>query len=258
MVKTKKKKTPASPVVNKQPAVSNKLKDPDSVRAMFGKIAGSYDFANAILCFNLCKLWNKRLAKSLQNSQVLLDLCSGTGEIAFRWLDLQKAPKTAILLDFCEEMLRGACAKSTPYQKNHTLKIIRADATAIPLENGSVDGVSVAYGIRNVQSSEKCFREVFRVLQPLGKFAILELTEPNNVILKKFHKGYLDFILPTLGGLISQEKEAYTYLSKSVQGFSKPEVIKAQLLNIGFIDVVIQPLTFGIATLIEARVPGMR
>jgi demethylmenaquinone methyltransferase / 2-methoxy-6-polyprenyl-1,4-benzoquinol methylase len=264
VVKTRKKSktrraiTFAEPAENKTIAISNPLKDPDSIRKMFGRIAGRYDLGNAILCFNLYRLWNKRLAKSLQNSQVLLDLCSGTGEIAFRWLDLQKAPKTAILLDFCEEMLKEACAKSVPYQKNHTLKIIRADATAVPLEAGSVDGVSIAYGIRNVQATQKCFQEVFRVLQPLGKFAILELTQPSNFILNKLHQGYLNYILPTLGGLVSQDKEAYTYLSKSVQGFSKPEVIKAQLLSIGFIDVVIHPLTFGVATLIEARVPGMR
>lgn len=237
--------------------MKNNLKDPDSIQDMFGKIAKRYDLANSIVSLNLHKIWNRRLAKSLRHSQILLDLCSGTGEIAYRWLDLQKTPKTAILLDFCEEMLQGACSKAARYtQKNHILKMIRADASVLPFEAGSVDAISIAYGIRNVQYPEKCFAEAFRVLQPLGKFVILELTEPRHPLLRKFHNTYLNYILPRLGGFISQEKDAYRYLSKSIQNFPKPEVIKEHLEKIGFVEVVIHPLTFGIATLIEARVPG--
>lgn len=244
----------------KQPPQTEKAgsKNPAIIQAMFGKIAKRYDLANSIVSFNLQKFWNKKLAKSLQNSQILLDLCSGTGEIAFRWLDLQKSHKVAILLDFCEEMLQGACQKAAPYQKSHTLKIIRADASSLPLEAGSVDGVSIAYGIRNIEQPEKCFNEVFRVLQPMGTFALLELTEPNNPVLRKLHKIYLNNILPTLGGWITQEKEPYAYLAKSIQDFSKPHAIKNQLLNIGFVDVTVYPLTFGIATLIVAKVPGVK
>lgn len=253
MVKTlKKKKThhkaPPPPLPPKTDS-----KNPAIIQAMFGKIAKRYDLTNSIVSFNLQKFWNKKLAKSLQNAQVLLDLCSGTGEIAFRWLDLQKSSKEAILLDFCEEMLESACAKSGPYQKQHTLKIIKADASALPLEPHSVDAVSIAYGIRNIEQPEKCFKEVFRVLQPRGKFVILELTEPKNPLLRKFHSYYLDHVVPTLGGWITKEKEPYAYLSKSIQNFSKPEAIKAELLEIGFVDVTIRPLTFGIATLIEAK-----
>lgn len=228
-------------------------KDPDTIQKMFGKIAKRYDLTNTIVSFNLQKLWNRNLAKSLQNSQVLLDLCAGTGEIAFSWLKLQKDAKSAILLDFCTEMLQHASEKSAPYQKMHTIKIIQADACALPLETECVDGVSIAYGIRNIEHPEECFREVFRVLQPLGKFAILELTEPQNPLLRKFHTLYLDHIVPFLGKLITREKEPYDYLSKSIQNFSKPELIKNQLIRIGFTDVVIRPFFFGVATLIEAR-----
>lgn len=252
MLKTEKKKPKVSTV---KPLVNN-TKDPATIRAMFGKIAKRYDLANSIVSLNFQKSWNKKLAASLVHSQILLDLCSGTGEIAFRWLDLQKRPKVAILLDFCEEMLQGACAKSSPYIDKHTLKIIKADACSLPLEAGSVDGISIAYGIRNIQHPEKCFSEAFRVLQPLGKLAILELTEPSNPILNKLHRTYLDYVLPHLGGFITQQQEPYAYLAKSIQNFTKPQAIKDQLLKAGFIDVSIRPLTFGIATLIEAKVPG--
>lgn len=229
-------------------------KDPEKIQTMFGKIASQYDFTNGILSFQLHKLWNHQLTRSLDAKSTLLDLCSGTGEIAYRWLDDQKSPKTAIFLDFCEEMLEGAKAKRLPHLiKGHHLKFIQADATFLPIETESVDAVSVAYGIRNVQQPEKCFSEVLRVLKPEGKLSILELTEPDNQFLRFFHNIYLKKILPRLGGFLTKEKEAYAYLANSVQTFSKPEELKSQLLKSGFQKVDIRSLTGGIATIIEAH-----
>lgn len=232
------------------------IKDPEKIQTMFGKIANHYDFTNGILSFQLHHLWNRQLFRSLKAENTLLDLCSGTGEIAYRWLDHQDTPKTAIFLDFCEEMLEGAKAKRLPHLiKGHHLRFIQADATFLPIENESVDAVSVAYGIRNVQKPEKCFSEVLRVLKPSGKLSILELTEPSNPILKFFHNIYLTKILPYLGGFLTREKEAYTYLAQSIPNFSKPDELKAQLLSSGFKKVDIRSLTGGIATLIEAHKP---
>lgn len=228
-------------------------KDPEAIQSMFGKIAQHYDFTNGILSFQLHKLWNRQLTHSLKAKNTLLDLCSGTGEIAYRWLEQQKTPKTAIFLDFCEEMLEGAKAKRLPHLiKGHDLRFIQADASFLPLANESIDGASVAYGIRNVLKPEKCFSEVFRVLKPRGKFSILELTEPENPLLKFLHTVYLKKVLPFLGGLLTSEKEAYSYLANSVQTFSKPNELKEQLIRSGFKEVHVRSLTGGIATLIEA------
>lgn len=229
-------------------------KDPEIIQTMFGKIAKQYDFTNSILSFQLHKLWNRQLTRSLKAENILLDICSGTGEIAYNWLGEQKTPKSAIFLDFCEEMLEGAKAKRLPHLiKGHHLQFIQADATKLPIDNQSVDAVSVAYGIRNVQQPEKCFKEVFRVLRKEGTFSILELTEPNNRILRFFHNIYLTKFLPLAGGFLTKEKEAYAYLAKSVQTFSKPEELKKLLLETGFKTVQIRSLTGGIATLIEAK-----
>jgi demethylmenaquinone methyltransferase/2-methoxy-6-polyprenyl-1,4-benzoquinol methylase len=234
--------------------MTNESKNPETIQSMFGKIAKHYDFTNGILSFQLHKLWNRKLTHSIQAKETLLDICSGTGEIAYRWLEDQKTPKTAIFLDFCEQMLEGAKAKRLPHMiKGHQLRFIQADATALPIANESVDAVSVAYGIRNVQSPSTCFNEVFRVLRPKGTFSILELTEPRNRFLRYFHKIYLNKFLPFAGGLLTKEKDAYAYLAKSVQTFTKPEELKIQLLNSGFQTVNIRSLTGGIATLIEAH-----
>lgn len=228
-------------------------KNPETIQAMFGKIAKPYDLTNSILSFQLHKWWNRRLISSLKDSQILLDICAGTGEIAYLWLKQQKTAKTAIMLDFCQEMLQEAKHKQTPYvNQGHTVRFIQADATELPIPNHSVDAVSVAYGVRNIQQPEKCFAEVHRVLNPQGSFSILELTQPKNRLLAALHTYYLKAILPFLGGLLTKEKEAYAYLAKSVHTFTKPETLKSQLEQAGFSKVTLRPLSGGIATLITA------
>lgn len=234
--------------------LSMKKSDPSTIQAMFGEIAPRYDQANSWLSFNLHKLWNKKLVKSanLTNPKKLLDLCAGTGEISYLWLKDHELRKEVIMLDFCEGMLQVAKERSHE-ARNHKLKFIQGDAQLIPLKNNSVDAVTVAYGIRNVKESLKCFKEVFRVLKPGGTFGILELTEPNNVIVKAGHKFYLENFLPTIGGWITRKPEAYKYLSSSIQAFVKPQVLVNEMESCGFSEVKMQPLTFGIAHLITAK-----
>ncbi len=226
--------------------------DPNTIKLMFGAIAKRYDFVNGVLSFNLHKIWNKKLIQHTfsQNPATFLDLCAGTGEIAYTWLKTTKTPKKGYLVDFCKEMLD--CARERA-PKNHDLELIVADAQAIPLPDSSVEAVSVAYGIRNVKDPSLCFREVNRVLQPNGLFGILELTEPKNQIIAYLHRFYLTKALPFFGGLLTTNPKAYSYLSKSIQNFSKPTEIKEKLEKAGFTQVEIIPLTFGIAHIILAK-----
>ncbi len=227
---------------------SYKNRDGAYVQQMFGKVAKRYDLTNGILSFQLHRLWNSALANTL-SGETLLDLCAGTGEIAYRWLDRQHSPKRAILLDFCPEMLAIAKTKQDSYlSKGHTLQFIQADAAAIPLPDRSVDSVSVAYGVRNICDLSSCFSEVHRVLKPGGTFCILELTEPKNSLLKRLHGFYLNSLLPLLGGLLTQQKEAYGYLSKSIQQFIDPESLLGKLATLGFTKVECKHHLGGVAT----------
>jgi demethylmenaquinone methyltransferase/2-methoxy-6-polyprenyl-1,4-benzoquinol methylase len=228
-------------------------KDPVAIREMFGSIAKRYDLANSILSFQLHQRWNRRLIRLLEAKNTLLDLCAGTGKIAFGWLKLQKCSKKVILLDLCQEMLDVAACQAEPYTaQGHDIQYMQADAASIPLPSSSVDAISMAYGIRNVQDPPAAFREAYRVLNPGGKLAILELTEPSSKWIRSLHRIYLSHVLPFLGGLITGQKEAYQYLARSIPAFSKPEAIKDQLLGSGFHSIDIHPLACGIATLISA------
>lgn len=232
-------------------------KDPSAVSAMFGRIAESYDFTNGILSFQMHRVWNQALANSIPSSTyALLDICSGTGEILYRWLKKQHSPKQAFALDFCPQMLQIAQDKSAPYkQRGHSLSFIEADASKIPLETASIDAVSVAYGVRNIQNLPECLKEVHRVLKKEGSFCILELTEPSNPLLKGLHTLYLKKILPWLGKLTAKDEEAYRYLAASIPTFIKPEKLTRDLAQHGFSLKKVTPLMGGIATLIQVKKP---
>ena len=222
---------------------------PESIQAMFASIAPNYDLANSTISFGLHRYWNQQLIHSIGFAKSLLDLCAGTGEIAFGYL--KKNPEAeAILLDFCPEMLAVAQAKGVSFRNR--FEIVQADAQAIPLSMSSVDAVSIAYGIRNVKEPEKCFHEVYRVLKPGGRFGILESTRPTSTLPRLGHRCYTRFVLPFLGKLTAKNIEAYKYLASSVEMFSTPSVLMHNLQTVGFKNIQSKPLCFGAATLLTA------
>lgn len=229
--------------------------DPKSIQALFASIAQSYDRTNAILSFQMHRLWNKQLIKqvSSKNPDTILDLCCGTGEIALTYLEQTKEIKTAYLLDFCSQMLD--CARSKAHGLTHHLHFIEADAQVIPLPDESVSCATIAYGIRNVQDPSKCVHDVYRVLKKGGSFGILELTRPENSFLRFGHKLYLKTLLPILGRLFASNKEAYNYLQTSIRTFSEPQTLELLLKDAGFVQTARIPLTGGIATIIYGQKP---
>ncbi|NGX42035.1 MAG: Demethylmenaquinone methyltransferase [Chlamydiae bacterium] len=228
--------------------------DPKTIQEMFGNIAKQYDRANSLLSFNMHKRWNRELVKFVTENaspKKYLDLCCGTGEIAYTFLDQVAHPCEVFFLDFCPEMLE--CAKKKATQKDlgdHRLYYLQADAQKIPLPSNSIESVTIAYGIRNVQDPLKCAKEVFRVLQPKGRFGILELTKPTNFLMKLGHKMYLKALLPILGKWIASNRQAYQYLSGSIQSFISAEEMEHVLKDAGFHTTSRRPLSGGIATII--------
>ena len=235
--------------------MTNYHKDnPATIQKMFDSIAKHYDKTNAILSFCLHKHWNKTFIKQTitpAQPEILLDLCCGTGAIAFGYLKHIPDPLKVYLLDFSEGMLQ--CAKDQAKKLDvvhHDLYYLQADAQTIPLLNHSVDCATIAYGIRNVKDSSRCIKDVYRVLKPGGSFGILELTQPSRPILKSLHRFYLKNILPLVGKFATSDKEAYRYLCNSIQTFVPPETLKTQMKEAGFEKIRQISCTGGIATII--------
>lgn len=229
--------------------------DPASIQKMFDSIAKQYDKTNSILSLCLQKYWNKVLIKKAivpAKPEVLLDLCCGTGAIAFEYLKRIPGPLKVYMLDFSKEMLE--CAKSQAIKRrvneSHNIHYLEADAQTIPLLNNSVDCVTVAYGIRNVNDTDQCLKEVHRILKPGGTFGILELTQPQNPFLKYSHSLYLQHILPVIGKVVTSNKAAYDYLGNSIHSFIRPEVLKDKMQSAGFNNMQQHSLLGGVATVL--------
>lgn len=229
---------------------------PDSIKRMFGSIAKNYDKANAILSLNLHKSWNRKLVNTFpvpKENQTLLDLCCGTGDIAFSYLRNTSVPQKMVMVDFCREMLECAKEKAKDLPLTcHIIEYIEADVQSLPLSDHSIAYASIAYGIRNVQDPLKCFREVYRVLKPGGSFGILELANPSNKMIRLGHQMYLKTILPLVGRWITSNREAYEYLCQSIPQFASTHNLEEMLLSAGFSTVSQKNFTFGTAKLIIA------
>lgn len=231
--------------------------DPETIRAMFNSIAKNYDRTNAVLSFQMHKRWNAALVKQVllaEKPKTILDLCCGTGAIAFDYLRRSQNPLTAYMLDFSEEMLAQARIHADSMQlARHEINYLQADAQHIPLANSSIECATIAYGIRNVKQPQRCLEEVFRVLKSNGTFGILELTQPSNFFMKIGHSFYLKAMLPILGKLLTSNQEAYQYLCNSIPTFIPPQDLENLMQAAGFRQIKRQSLFGGVATLLIGK-----
>ena len=228
---------------------------PATIQSMFNNIAKRYDLTNGILSLMLHKYWNRALVRRVQQKHsphTLLDLCSGTGDIAFDYLKKLSLPCQAYFIDFSSEMLAHAEKKEKRLNISpiHQLSYIEADVQYLPLPNEIADCATMAYGMRNVKDPVLCIQEVSRVLKPGGCFGILELTRPKHPLLRLGHQIYLKTFLPLFGKWLTENELAYQYLNQSIQSFAAPEELQNHLIRNGFSKTEIVRLSGGVATII--------
>lgn len=218
------------------------------VSQMFNTISSSYDKVNRILSFGIDLHWRKKMCKYLpkKNNLRVLDLATGTCD---QLMSLLKSNQIsyAMGLDLAEEMLEIGRKKiaASPYTPKIELKI--GSALEIPAPSASFNCVTMSFGIRNVQGN--CLSEIFRVLAPKGKALILEFSLPKNKVIRGLHLFYLRKVLPQIGGWISGERKAYSYLNQTIETFPYGGAFLALMAEAGFVGLQAIPLTFGVATL---------
>lgn len=215
---------------------------------MFGRIAPRYDLLNRVLSLGQDVRWRRRVARRVAAARPerVLDVCTGTGDIA---LGFEPGP-ALVGLDFSIPML--SLARGKAFRTGSGLELAAADALALPVATGSVDVVTVAFGIRNFESLERGLAELVRVIRPGGVLLVLEFSRPRGV-LGPLLGWWVRTIPPRIGRLISGDPEAYSYLPASVDAFAEPERIRTILLDSGCDRVTAAPLTGGVCTLYEAR-----
>jgi demethylmenaquinone methyltransferase/2-methoxy-6-polyprenyl-1,4-benzoquinol methylase len=223
---------------------------------MFGRIAPRYDLLNHLLSVDVDKVWRRQVAKRfsavLHNSSArVLDLCCGTGDLALAFR--KEAPLGAEIIgsDFVPEMLARARTKAAASGANVTF--VEADALCLPFEDGSFDLVACSFGFRNLANYERGMLEIIRVMKPGGAVAILEFSEPSGKIFGSLYRFYFQRVLPRLGGLISGNGSAYSYLPSSVSKFPSPEALRGLFERSGYADVRFELWTGGIVALHTAK-----
>ncbi|MCK4871387.1 MAG: bifunctional demethylmenaquinone methyltransferase/2-methoxy-6-polyprenyl-1,4-benzoquinol methylase UbiE [Phycisphaerales bacterium] len=219
------------------------------VQRMFSAIAESYDTNNRVHSLGRDQAWRRAAVRAANPDpeDVVLDVACGTGDLT-RAFAISPA-KEVIGVDFTPDMLRVAEAKP-PLKDAAPITYVQGDAMQLPFDDGSVDVVSIAFGIRNVADPARAVAEFHRVLRPAGRCVILEFSLPRRAPLRLLYNVYFRRIMPITATLISRDRSgAYRYLPESVNTFVGREQIIGLLEDAGFVNVTHRPLTFGIAVL---------
>jgi len=220
----------------------------NQVTKMFDNIAGSYDFLNHTLSLGMDNIWRKIAIKKLNNKPAtILDIATGTGDFAISASKYTNANITGI--DISQGMLDVGVEKITKKGLSNRIQLQLADSENLPFQNNSYDAITAGFGVRNFEDLNKGLSEMYRTLKSGGKVAILEPSEPTHFPLKQFYNLYFHHILPFIGGIISKDKNAYTYLPDSVSAFPSGNDFLTELDKVGFKECKHIPLTFGIVSL---------
>jgi demethylmenaquinone methyltransferase/2-methoxy-6-polyprenyl-1,4-benzoquinol methylase len=226
------------------------------VQAMFSGIAGKYDLLNHVLSLGSDFYWWRRMARhsGAGPGKRFLDVAAGTGDSS---LALAARGAEVVSTDFTQAMLRLGPDKFR--RKGRAGRIwasVGADAQRLPFAEASFDGITICYGIRNVEDRPRAYREFLRVLKPDGQLTILEFSRPRYGWLRALYDTYSLRILPRIGGWISGAPEAYSYLPESIRAFPDQAALAAELAAAGFRQVVWTDLTGGIVALHCGRKPA--
>lgn len=227
------------------------------IKEMFDGIAADYDKLNHILSLDVDKSWRRRALSVILNEVKdlsVLDLACGTGDFA---IAIAKASPEAHVtgVDLSEGMLEVMKEKVAKQGLQDRISIETGDGENLRFPDGSFDRVTNAFGIRNFEDKGKGLKEALRVLKPGGKLVILELSRPENKVVRWFYDLYFLNILPKIGGKVSGDKGAYSYLPASVKSFPGKKEFCKMMRDAGFDGVTHKAFTFGICRMYTGEKP---
>ena len=228
------------------------------IRNLFAAIARYYDFLNSLLSLRRDRSWRRETVKAsnVESTSKVLDVCTGTGELALAYADKISAQGFVIASDFCFEMLVIGDQKVKRRGRNVRTSFLTADTLTLPFLDDTFDVVSVGFGIRNVSDLEMGIREMVRVAAPGGRIVILEFTQPVNPLFRGLYYFYFTKILPFIGNRISgSDDDAYGYLPRSVMKFPNCDALKGVMEQCGLTDVRFYRKTFGIVAIHVGKKP---
>ena len=230
------------------------MPDPVAVQSMFGRIASRYDLANRVLSGGTDVWWRWRLRRVVRqrSPRDVLDLATGSGDVAFALARGLPDSVRITGMDFCQPMLDAAEAKKARSPKYTKIRFIQGDGMALPLADASFDVVTISFGLRNMADRIQSLCERRRVLRPGGTLFVLEFSQPFRWF-APFYFFYLRHVLPHLATWLTGDRSAYEYLGGSIEQFPARAAVSGEILHAGFAEVRARPMTCGIVALHEAR-----
>jgi len=219
------------------------------VRAVFDSVAPKYDLMNDLMSLGIHRVWKQVFLTGLAPSKhrTLLDLAGGTGDITFGWLKLGGGD--AILSDINPSMLAVGRDRAMANGFAGDITVLTADAEHLPLPNGCVDTVTMAFGLRNCTDKDAVLAEVRRVLKPGGRFACLEFSRVQVAALRPIYDAWSFQVLPRLGRAVAGDAESYQYLAESIRMFPDQETLAGMMRKAGLSRVSVRNLSGGIAAI---------
>jgi len=232
--------------------------DGDAIRRMFGGIAHRYDLLNRLLSAGRDRYWRREAVAQAQlpAGGLAVDVCTGTADVALELAKQFPSAKSIVGVDFCLPMIRLAARKVARKGLTERIRLQAGSAEALPFDSNIFDAATVAFGIRNLVDRKRGLAELNRVLRPGGRGIILEFAVPQGPLLRRLYHFYFHRVLPWLGGLISGDRAAYSYLPASVSVFPSPRELGRLMEEVGFHDVCCRTLTGGIVTLHVGKKSG--
>jgi len=228
------------------------------VRRMFTQIAPRYDLLNHLLSLNLDRRWRRRAAQGFAHvvgrpGARVLDLCCGTGDLTFALQRRAVPGVTFVGSDFAHPMLTRAREKAAVPGSAQASHFAEADALQLPFAAETFDLVVAAFGFRNLANYQAGLQEMHRVLKPGGEAGILEFSAARNSLVTALYQFYFTKVLPRIGGALSGNPAAYSYLPASVLKFPSPQELMAQMAAAGFHEARYETLTLGAVALHQGK-----
>jgi demethylmenaquinone methyltransferase/2-methoxy-6-polyprenyl-1,4-benzoquinol methylase len=229
------------------------MPDPKAVNTMFARIAGRYDVANHLLSGGIDYWWRQRLVRAVHDARpgTILDLATGSGDVAFALADGLPFETKITGMDFCQPMLDEAVKKKQRSGRGQGIDFKQGDGMALPLPDRSIDAVTISFGLRNMADRHKSLSEMHRILRPGGRLFVLEFSQPH-FWFRPVYYAYLKLLLPVIASVVTGDRSAYEYLCVSIELFPGRAAMAEEIRRAGFDSVTATPLTFGIVALHEA------
>lgn len=223
---------------------------------MFARIARRYDRANRLLSFGADIWWRRRLVGAVRrhHPRDVLDLATGSGDVAFALAKGVPGDPQIVGMDFCQPMLDEAEIKKRqdPRPEYARVRFQQGDGLALPMPDQTFDAITISFGLRNLADRDRGLREMHRVLRPNGRLYVLEFSQPQ-AWFRPLYFFYLRHVLPRVAGWVTGDRDAYNYLNESIERFPERAALAAEIRATGFSDVRATGMSFGAVALHEAR-----